>query len=92
MGLIIKGPPSQGYHHFPYDIRADLFLGGFTWHIGGVLLPLDSHDFTLFLVVVFEGPDDIRSPSYNGDYVIRHCKDPVFLQLGFNGMSYTPKN
>ena len=20
MGLIIKGPPSQGYHHFPYDI------------------------------------------------------------------------
>ena len=19
MGLIIKGPPSEGYHHFPYD-------------------------------------------------------------------------
>ena len=19
MGLIIKGPPSQGYHHFPYE-------------------------------------------------------------------------
>ena len=25
MGLIIKGPPSQGYHHFPYD------SGKLTW-------------------------------------------------------------
>ena len=22
LGLIVKGPPSQVYHHFPYDIRA----------------------------------------------------------------------
>ena len=21
MGLIMKGPPPQGYHHFPYDLR-----------------------------------------------------------------------
>ena len=23
MGLIIKGPPSQGYHPFPYDHSSD---------------------------------------------------------------------
>ena len=26
MGLIIKGPPSQGYHHFPYDKKHLLLL------------------------------------------------------------------
>ena len=44
MGLIIKGPPSQGYHHFPYDstrgpddqpsVRKD-FVAPF-WGDGGV--------------------------------------------------------
>ena len=40
MGLIIKGPPSQGYHHFLYDKMNSQLMGPEPIVINGVMGPL----------------------------------------------------